>query len=67
MPKAEPKTEKPHMLPYMVELEIETLEVMFEDLLFETSVITERVRLIFDSLLGREEEWADDEPHEGYQ
>ena len=44
------------MLPYMVELEIETLQGLFEDIHFETGMMIEHARLIFDRLLGREEE-----------
>ena len=41
MRQAEPLAEKAHVLPRTVELGIEQLEGMFEDLLFETSMITE--------------------------
>ena len=44
------------MLPRTVELSIEQLNGMFEDLLFETSIMTDKARLIFDRLLSREEE-----------
>ena len=40
---------------------------MLEDLNFETGLMIDHARIIFDRLLGREEEEADDEPHEGHQ
>ena len=39
---------------------------MLEDLNFETGMMIDHTRTIFDRLLGRGEKEPDDEPHEGH-
>ena len=55
------------MLSDGVELEIETLQWLLEDLNFETGMIINHARIIFDRLLGREEKEDEDEHHQGHQ